>query len=104
MFCKLWLERSNPDFKVNDKPVNLRDCEKPDQLANKVKRFFSLYAKNRHKQTILTPSLHAVTYSPDDNRFDHRQFLYDTNWRWQFNEIDKYVSAIKRSTDQIKSN
>lgn len=95
MFCKLWSERSNPNFKVNDKPVNLRNCEQPDQLAAKVKRFFILYARNRHKLTVLTPSLHAVTYSPDDNRFDHRQFLYDTNWKWQFGEIDKHITAIK---------
>ena len=95
MFCKLWSERSNPNFKVNDKPVNLANCEQPEQLAAKVKRFFVLYARNRHKQTVLTPALHAVTYSPDDNRFDHRQFLYDTNWKWQFEQIDKYVSTLK---------
>ena len=95
MFCKLWSERANPNFKVNDKPVNLADCERPEQLAAKVKRFFVLYARNRHKQTVLTPALHAVTYSPDDNRFDHRQFLYDTNWQWQFDQIDKYVSTLE---------
>lgn len=101
MFCKLWSERLNPNFKINDKPVNLNNCEQPDQLATKVKRFFNLYAKNRHKQTVLTPALHAVTYSPDDNRFDHRQFLYDTNWKWQFEQIDKYVTSIKNQ--QIKN-
>ena len=35
------------------------------------------YAINRHKTTVLTPSYHAENYSPDDNRFDHRQFLYN---------------------------
>lgn len=35
------------------------------------------YAINRHKATVLTPSYHAESYSPDDNRFDHRQFLYN---------------------------
>lgn len=95
MFCKLWSERSNPLFKVNDKPVNLQDCDHAHQLAAKVKRFFILYSRNRHKQTVLTPSLHAVTYSPDDNRFDHRQFLYDSNWKWQFKCIDEHVEKIE---------
>jgi hypothetical protein len=35
------------------------------------------YAINRHKATVLTPSYHAENYSPDDNRYDHRQFLYN---------------------------
>ena len=41
--------------------------------------------------TVLTPSYHAESYSPDDNRFDHRQFLYNTHWPWQFQRIDKEV-------------
>jgi len=45
--------------------------------ATKVKRFFRFYAINRHKATILTPSYHAEAYGCDDNRFDHRQILYD---------------------------
>lgn len=38
------------------------------------------YAINRHKATVLTPSYHAENYSPDDNRYDHRQFLYNIMW------------------------
>ena len=34
-----------------------------------VKRFFYYYSLNRHKLTVLTPSYHAESYSPDDNRF-----------------------------------
>jgi NAD+ synthase (glutamine-hydrolysing) len=29
---------------------------------------------------VLTPSYHAEAYGIDDNRFDHRQFLYDVSW------------------------
>ncbi|KAJ2556404.1 glutamine-dependent NAD(+) synthetase, partial [Coemansia sp. RSA 1836] len=47
----------------------------PRQIADKVKRFFFYYAVNRHKMTTLTPAYHAEAYSPDDNRFDLRQFL-----------------------------
>ena len=34
--------------------------------------------------TVVTPSYHAESYSPDDNRFDHRPFLYNVGWHWQF--------------------
>lgn len=42
--------------------------------------------------TVITPSVHAETYSPDDNRFDHRPFLYNAKWGWQFRAIDAHVS------------
>lgn len=61
----------------------------PAEIADKVKHFFRSYAINRHKTTVLTPSYHAENYSPDDNRFDHRQFLYNTKWTWQFKKIDE---------------
>ena len=64
---------------------------KPRLVAEKVKRFFYFYSVNRHKMTILTPSYHAEAYGTDDNRFDLRQFLYDTKWELQFAEIDKIV-------------
>lgn len=48
----------------------------PADVATKVKRFFYYFGINRHKMCTLTPSYHGDDYSPDDNRFDHRQFLY----------------------------
>ena len=65
----------------------------PAAIAAKVKHFFGSYAMNRHKTTVLTPSYHAENYSPDDNRFDHRQFLYNVNWPWQFRKIDALVNG-----------
>ena len=58
-------------------------------IADKVKRFFYFYSVNRHKMTTLTPSYHAESYSPDDNRFDMRPFLYNAKWTRQFNDIGK---------------
>lgn len=81
-FCRMWNEKCS--HHLND----------PSLLATKVKRFFSLHARNRHKQTVLTPSLHSESYSPDDNRFDHRQFLFDTTWSWQFKQIDEKLKLI----------
>jgi NAD+ synthase (glutamine-hydrolysing) len=62
---------------------------RPTEVATRVKRFFYFYSANRHKLTTLTPSYHAENYSPEDNRFDHRQFLYNTKWTRQFRVIDE---------------
>ncbi|XP_063240661.1 glutamine-dependent NAD(+) synthetase isoform X2 [Bacillus rossius redtenbacheri] len=66
----------------------------PEQVAEKVKHFFRCYAINRHKMTVLTPSCHAESYSPDDNRFDHRPFLYNVKWSWQFRAIDDQLQQL----------
>ena len=67
------------------------------EVAEKVKRFFYYYSVNRHKMTVLTPSYHAEGYSPDDNRFDLRQFLYNTKWTRQFATIDAVVEGAEES-------
>ncbi len=38
-------------------------------------------------------------YSPDDNRFDLRPFLY-TSWNWQFQAIDR----LAREKEQLETN
>lgn len=48
--------------------------------------------------TTLTPSYHAESYSPDDNRFDHRQFLYNVQWPWQFRKIDELAQDLDISS------
>jgi len=67
----------------------------PREVADKVKRFFYYYSVNRHKMCTITPSYHAEAYSPDDNRFDLRQFLYNVKWPRQFSVIDKLVEAAE---------
>lgn len=71
-----------------------KDQFSPEEVAEKVKHFFRSYAINRHKMTTLTPSYHAETYSPDDNRYDHRQFLYNVKWPWQFECIDSQAEKL----------
>ena len=61
------------------------------EIAAKVKSFFYYYGINRHKLTTLTPSYHAENYSPDDNRFDFRPFLYNSKWSRQFGTIDAII-------------
>lgn len=77
----------------------------PLAVAEKVKRFFHYYAINRHKMTTLTPSYHLENYSPDDNRYDLRQFLYDASWKWQFEAIDRQIqkeAMKKRSRESLQ--
>uniref|UniRef100_A0A8B9FJH4 Glutamine-dependent NAD(+) synthetase n=1 Tax=Amazona collaria TaxID=241587 RepID=A0A8B9FJH4_9PSIT len=85
MFCKL---------------INMwKEICAPREVASKVKHFFRMYSLNRHKMTTLTPSYHAENYSPDDNRFDLRPFLYNTTWSWQFRCIDKEVSKLEQKEE-----
>lgn len=70
-----------------------QDRLRPSEVALKVKYFFRMYSINRHKLTTLTPSYHAEDYSPEDNRFDLRQFLYNVRWTWQFGKIDERVAS-----------
>ncbi|KAM9554288.1 glutamine-dependent NAD(+) synthetase isoform 2-T2 [Guaruba guarouba] len=85
MFCKL---------------INMwKEICTPREVASKVKHFFRMYSLNRHKMTTLTPSYHAENYSPDDNRFDLRPFLYNTTWSWQFRCIDKEVSKLGKKEE-----
>ncbi|KAL6468909.1 hypothetical protein MHYP_G00224330 [Metynnis hypsauchen] len=72
-----------------------RETCSPSQVAAKVKHFFKMYSVNRHKMTTVTPSYHAESYGPDDNRFDLRPFLYNTRWSWQFRCIDHEVSMME---------
>lgn len=62
----------------------------------KVQHFFREYARNRHKMVTLTPSFHVEGYSPDDNRFDLRPFLYP-NWARQFSVMNRMVLDYERS-------
>ena len=67
------------------------------EIGEKVKLFFKFYAMNRHKMTTLTPAYHAESYSPDDNRFDLRPFLYPVRWPRQFAAIDSLVERRMRT-------
>jgi len=72
----------------------------PSEVAAKVKRFFFYYSANRHKMCTITPAYHAEGYSPDDNRFDLRQFLYNTKWTRQFAVIDKNVLEMEKEAEE----
>lgn len=48
-----------------------------------------------------TPSYHAENYSPDDNRFDLRPFLYP-RFTWQHKAIDREVARAQAAAGATK--
>ncbi|KXL42023.1 hypothetical protein M433DRAFT_1234 [Acidomyces richmondensis BFW] len=52
------------------------DHMRPRDIYTKVRNFFYYYSINRHKMTTMTPGLYLESYTPDDNRYDLRPFLY----------------------------
>lgn len=64
----------------------------PREIYEKTRAFFYYYSINRHKMTVLTPSYHAEQYSPDDNRFDLRPFLYPS-FSWPYKKMLENVVA-----------
>ncbi|XP_047513035.1 glutamine-dependent NAD(+) synthetase-like [Pieris napi] len=97
-FGRLRKMHSCGPYAMFEKLVHIWNERTPQEVADKVKHFFRCYAINRHKMTVLTPSYRAESYSPDDNRFDHRPFLYPVNWVWQFKRIDEMVAAMNNTT------
>jgi len=64
------------------------------QIYEKVRHFYFYYGINRHKMTTLTPSYHAEEYSPDDNRYDLRPFLYPS-LTWAYEKIERVVGSME---------
>lgn len=80
-----------------------QDIMTPRQIYDKVKTFFHFYGINRHKMTTVTPSYHAEQYSPDDNRFDERPFLYPY-MSWPYKKIEAALKMYEgESTDGRKN-
>lgn len=73
------------------------------EVAARVKFFWAAYAANRHKMTTLTPAYHAEGYSPEDNRFDLRPFLYNVRWPWQFEQIDALAAEATAAEEAAKA-
>jgi NAD+ synthase (glutamine-hydrolysing) len=51
--------------------------------------------------TVMTPSLHMEDYSPDDNRFDLRPFLYPPFFQgWSYKKIDEAVEKMEKMAQE----
>ncbi|KAM3187258.1 hypothetical protein ACTXT7_002696 [Hymenolepis weldensis] len=88
-FCELSFAGPSYQALVFIPTDSLKLCPKVE-----VKLFFRKYSSNRHKSTVLPPSLHMESYSADDNRFDLRPFLYRPDWPHQFERMDEIVANM----------
>jgi NAD+ synthase (glutamine-hydrolysing) len=43
------------------------------------------------------------SYSPDDNRFDLRPFLYPVRFPWQFRRIDELAAKLPDKTKHVEA-
>jgi len=95
-------EKLNPDHEHVPGEIHGRGLS-PREVYEKVRRFFYYFNANRHKATILPPSLHLEEYSPEDNRFDLRQFLYPPMaGSWPVQKMEEHVAMMERELDGKK--
>ncbi|CAK4013030.1 glutamine-dependent NAD(+) synthetase [Lecanosticta acicola] len=69
---------------------------KPRDVAQKVLDFMFYYAVNRHKMTTMTPGLYLESYTPDDNRYDLRPFLYPVRFPFERKKVLDLVDRMER--------
>jgi NAD+ synthase (glutamine-hydrolysing) len=75
----------------------------PREVYEKVRRFFYYFNVNRHKATILPPGLHLEEYSPEDNRFDLRPFLYPAMaGSWPVEKMERHVKMMEEKAAEGK--
>ena len=75
--------------------VEWADHMTPRQVYEKVRSFHYYYAINRHKMTTMTPGLYLESYTPDDNRFDLRPFLYPT-FTFEHRKIERMLEEMEK--------
>lgn len=101
-FEVVWRNRDKPPFSTKIRCLRATETYRTHgviaaELGELIKIFYGRYMRNRHKLTVLTPALHAETYSPDDNRYDHRQLLYPPMSGYQFDCINQLVREISNN-------
>lgn len=65
----------------------------PQEVYQKVRDFMFYYAINRHKMTTMTPGLYLESYTPDDNRYDLRPFLYP-KFTFEHRKIENMLKKV----------
>jgi len=77
--------------------VDWADHMDPRQVYEKVRNFMFYHAVNRHKMTTMTPGLYLESYTPDDNRFDLRPFLYP-KFAFEHRKIENLIRKVSCCT------
>jgi predicted amidohydrolase/NH3-dependent NAD+ synthetase len=97
--CDMWV---NQNIKMKfirnaqNEPDPKESSPTPMLIFQVVKVFFGNYYMHRNKMTILTPSVHGTSYSPDDNRFDQRPIFYPSFWDSNTTSILKEIAKKKQ--------
>lgn len=76
--------------------VDWSDHMEPRKVYKKVRDFMYYYAINRHKMTTMTPGLYLESYTPDDNRFDLRPFLYP-RFTFEHRKIENMLKKVSQA-------
>ena len=63
-------------MKIATEPNDVFNADSPSSKLAKIHNFNNRYRMNRHKSVTLPPSVHLLSFSPDDNRYNMRPFLY----------------------------
>lgn len=77
--------------------VEWSDRMQPRDVYKKVRDFMYYYAINRHKMTTMTPGLYLESYTPDDNRYDLRPFLYP-RFTFEHRKIENMLRKVSDPT------
>lgn len=93
------VEKLGP-FSMWQKMCQLWPDKTPQQVYQRVRFLWTYFGINRHKQEILTPSLHAETYSPDSNRYDLLPFLRPP-LTWAYSKIEKAVAQVESRDNSL---
>ena len=80
--------------------VDWADRMAPRDVYKKVRDFMYYYAINRHKMTTMTPGLYLENYTPDDNRYDLRPFLYP-RFAFEHRKIENLLKKVSITQNKI---
>ena len=80
--------------------VDWADRMAPRDVYKKVRDFMYYYAINRHKMTTMTPGLYLENYTPDDNRYDLRPFLYP-RFAFEHRKIENLLKKVSTTQNKI---
>jgi NAD+ synthase (glutamine-hydrolysing) len=78
------------------------DERTPREVFEKVRKFMFYYAINRHKMTTMTPGLYLESYTPDDNRYDLRPFLYP-KFRFEERKVENMLKQVSCCVSMLAS-
>ncbi len=74
--------------------ISLWPHRSPQEVSEKVKRFFTEYGTSRRKACSLPPGLHVSNADADDKRADLRPVICGSVWTYQFERIDEMVKRL----------